>query len=168
MDPSPQADKAPEPTVDWYAATHTIRLADARICRNEYFISTQIYARTGILTHNLLDLAGEHRAIFSIVLVGNQIADYLRLYVISGGYLPARRSATSVSWRGREFGSPGWPAMRYMASASSCGKPAKGPGGVRARGAGELYCHALVRAEGGRVAVARLIPPQRGRPTCTG
>jgi len=28
--------------------------------RNEYFISTQIYAQTGILTHNFLDLAGEH------------------------------------------------------------------------------------------------------------
>jgi len=28
--------------------------------RNEYFISMQIYAQTGILTHNFLDLAGEH------------------------------------------------------------------------------------------------------------
>lgn len=29
----PQADKAPGPTVDLCAATHTVRLADARICR---------------------------------------------------------------------------------------------------------------------------------------
>ena len=49
------------------------------ICRNEYFNSTHIYARTGILTHNFLDLAGEHRAVFSIVLVGNQIADSARV-----------------------------------------------------------------------------------------
>jgi hypothetical protein len=33
MDPCPQADKTPGPTVDLYAATHTVRLADARICR---------------------------------------------------------------------------------------------------------------------------------------
>ena len=32
MDPRPQADKAPGPMVDRYAATHTVRLADARIC----------------------------------------------------------------------------------------------------------------------------------------
>ena len=32
MDPRPQADRAPGPTVDLYAATHTVRLADARIC----------------------------------------------------------------------------------------------------------------------------------------
>jgi hypothetical protein len=83
------------------ATTRIVRRhANTRICRNEYFISTQIYARTGILTHNLLDLAGEHRPVFFIVLVGNQIADYLRLRVISGGYLPARRSATSVSRAG--------------------------------------------------------------------
>jgi hypothetical protein len=36
MDPRPQADTAPGPTVDLYAATQTVRLADARICRNEY------------------------------------------------------------------------------------------------------------------------------------
>jgi hypothetical protein len=45
------------------------------ICRNEYFIGTHIYARTGMLIHNFPDLAGEHRAVFSIVLVGNQIAE---------------------------------------------------------------------------------------------
>jgi hypothetical protein len=28
-----------------------------------------------MLIHNFLDLAGEHRAVFSIVLVGNQIAE---------------------------------------------------------------------------------------------
>jgi hypothetical protein len=39
----------------------------------ECFIGTHIYARTGILTHNFLNLAGEHREVFSIVLVGNQI-----------------------------------------------------------------------------------------------
>jgi hypothetical protein len=33
MDPRPQADTAPGPTVDLYAATQTVRLADARICR---------------------------------------------------------------------------------------------------------------------------------------
>ena len=43
------------------------------LIRNEYFISTHIYARPGILTHNFLDLAGEHRTVFSIALVGNQI-----------------------------------------------------------------------------------------------
>jgi hypothetical protein len=32
MDPRPQADRAPGPTVDLYAATHTVRSADARIC----------------------------------------------------------------------------------------------------------------------------------------
>lgn len=32
MDPLPQADKAPGPRVDLYAATHTVWLADARIC----------------------------------------------------------------------------------------------------------------------------------------
>jgi hypothetical protein len=35
MDPRPQAGKAPGLTVDLYAATHTVQLADARICRNE-------------------------------------------------------------------------------------------------------------------------------------
>jgi len=33
MDPRPQADTAPGPAVDLYAATHAVRLADARICR---------------------------------------------------------------------------------------------------------------------------------------
>jgi hypothetical protein len=37
IDPRPQADTAPGPTVDLYAATHTVRLADARICRCEDF-----------------------------------------------------------------------------------------------------------------------------------
>jgi hypothetical protein len=33
MDPRPQADTAPGPTVDLYAARRTVQLADARICR---------------------------------------------------------------------------------------------------------------------------------------
>jgi hypothetical protein len=37
MDPRPQADRAPGPTVDLYAATHTVRLADARICEMRVF-----------------------------------------------------------------------------------------------------------------------------------
>jgi hypothetical protein len=42
--------------------------ADAQICRNEYFISTHIYARAGILTHNFLDLA------CLVVLIGSKTA----------------------------------------------------------------------------------------------
>jgi hypothetical protein len=34
MDPRPQADMAPGPTVDRYAATHTVRLAGTPICRD--------------------------------------------------------------------------------------------------------------------------------------
>ena len=54
------------------------RPIDVRICRNEYFSRAHIYARTGILTH-VPELAGDRRAAFSIVMVGNQIADYARL-----------------------------------------------------------------------------------------
>ena len=35
MDPRPRADRAPGPTVDLHAATHTVRLADVRICRRQ-------------------------------------------------------------------------------------------------------------------------------------
>jgi hypothetical protein len=38
-------------------------------------MSTHIYTRTGIFTHNFLYLVGEYRAVFSIVLVGNQVAE---------------------------------------------------------------------------------------------
>jgi len=34
MDPRPEAGAAPGPTVDLHAATYTVRLADARICRD--------------------------------------------------------------------------------------------------------------------------------------
>jgi hypothetical protein len=53
-------------------------LADTRICRNECFVRTHIYARNGILTHarlTLLTIAAEPL----IALVGNQIADYRRV-----------------------------------------------------------------------------------------
>jgi hypothetical protein len=48
---------------DLCAAVPTIRLADVRICRNEYFIRVHIYARGGILTHvisTLPTIAAEH------------------------------------------------------------------------------------------------------------
>jgi hypothetical protein len=35
MVPRPRADRAPGPTVDLHAATHTVRLADVRICRRQ-------------------------------------------------------------------------------------------------------------------------------------
>ena len=35
MDPRPRADRAPGLTVDLHAATHTVRLADVRICRRQ-------------------------------------------------------------------------------------------------------------------------------------
>jgi hypothetical protein len=41
-------------------------------------ICEHAYARGSMLTH-AFDLAGDHRAAFSIVLVGNQIADLVRL-----------------------------------------------------------------------------------------
>ena len=62
----------------------------------EYFISTQIYAQTGILTHNFLDLAGEHRAVFSIVLTGNQIADSGAVAIMPSGRLAARIGSGSA------------------------------------------------------------------------
>jgi len=52
MDPSLQADKAPELTVDLSAATHTIRLADTRICRKECITYAHTYALNGILTRD--------------------------------------------------------------------------------------------------------------------
>jgi hypothetical protein len=53
MDPRPQADRAPGPTVDLYAATHTVRSADARICRTAGVVVAHIYASPGILTRAL-------------------------------------------------------------------------------------------------------------------
>ena len=44
------------------------------ICRNECFARAHIYALTGILTR-ARDLAGDRCAAFSILLVGNQIAE---------------------------------------------------------------------------------------------
>ena len=43
-------------------------------------ICEHAYARGSMLTH-AFDLAGDHRAAFSIVLVGNQIADSARQWV---------------------------------------------------------------------------------------
>ena len=54
---------------------HQIRPAMLAPAEMSTSSARKIYARTGILTHNLVDLAGEHRAVFSIVLVGNQIAE---------------------------------------------------------------------------------------------
>ena len=54
-------------------SARTASLADVRLCRNEYFIRAHTYARTGILT-DPLGLAGERRAVFSIILIGNKIA----------------------------------------------------------------------------------------------
>ena len=52
--------------------------ASALTCgRNEHFVHAHIYARTGILTCSL-DFAGGCRAVLSIVLVGNKIADFVR------------------------------------------------------------------------------------------
>jgi hypothetical protein len=56
---APQADKAPGPTVDLYAATYTVRLADARICRNERVDYVHAYALPCILTHGWLDFVGD-------------------------------------------------------------------------------------------------------------
>ena len=50
MDPRPQADTAPGPAVDLYAATHAVRLADARICRIECVACAYGYRLAGILT----------------------------------------------------------------------------------------------------------------------
>jgi len=58
------------------------RPAHSHVCRNEHFVHTHIYARTGILTCSL-DFAGGCRAVLSIVLVGNQIAESARLAVRS-------------------------------------------------------------------------------------
>jgi hypothetical protein len=58
--------------------THPRRSRDVRICRNEGVKPTHIHARTGILTHAPSTLSAID-ATFSIVLIGNQIADYERL-----------------------------------------------------------------------------------------
>ena len=44
MDPRPHADTAPGPAADLYAAAHTVRLADARNCRNESVTRTHTSA----------------------------------------------------------------------------------------------------------------------------
>jgi hypothetical protein len=38
-------------------------------------LPARIYTLTGMLTHGLLDLVRDHQPSFSIILVGNQIAD---------------------------------------------------------------------------------------------
>ena len=69
---------------------------DARIWRNEYFIRAHIYAQTGILNHVPLTLPDDCRAAFSIVLVGNQIADLARPMSSVMIDVGARRSACSA------------------------------------------------------------------------
>jgi hypothetical protein len=67
-----------------------------RSCRNEYFVRRYIYSRPGILLC-FLDPADDYRAAFSIILVGNQIAEYLRLML----RLSRRRACTQMFqfWR---------------------------------------------------------------------
>jgi hypothetical protein len=58
-------------------------------------ICEHAYARGSMLTH-VFDLVGDHRAAFSIVLVGNQIADSARLTTGTTKRAVARRSSTLV------------------------------------------------------------------------
>ena len=96
------------------------RPAHSHVCRNEYFVHAHIYARTGILTCSL-DFADGCRAVLSIVLVGNQIADYSRhhdgrlaamtafISSSSGPYAPQRsslRGDAANSVRGYDEDSP--------------------------------------------------------------
>jgi len=61
------------------AATRvSARLTDVRLCRNECFIRAHMYTRTGILTHTSRPCRRSSCSL-SIVLVGNQIADSVRL-----------------------------------------------------------------------------------------
>ena len=50
---------------------------NARFCRIAGVVAPHIYPFIGILTHEFPRLAGVCRGVFSIVLVGNHIADYL-------------------------------------------------------------------------------------------
>jgi hypothetical protein len=51
---------------------------DLRICRCEYFIRTDIYARAGMLTHTLFDLADDRRGAFPSFSQETLIAGYER------------------------------------------------------------------------------------------
>ena len=69
------------------------RPVNACSCRNEYFIRAHIYVRSGILTSRFLSLADDHRTAFSIVLVGNQIADLVRAEGWGASGLQGRRTS---------------------------------------------------------------------------
>ena len=66
-------------------------------------ICEHAYARGSMLTH-AFDLAGDHRAAFSIVLVGNQIADYVRASMRTSRRITVHRSGVSVPFSARPVG----------------------------------------------------------------
>ena len=61
-----------------------------------HVICEHAYARGSMLTH-AFDLAGDHRAAFSIVLVGNQIPDDYLLW--SSALFESRRTQIRQLWR---------------------------------------------------------------------
>jgi hypothetical protein len=55
-------------------------------CRNRQVIRPNIYARSGILTHAISALPGVVVEHFPIAMVGNQIAEYLRLSILADSH----------------------------------------------------------------------------------
>ena len=100
-------------------AAHVPHRRPAPSSAEMYFVRVHIYALTGILTH-ARDLAGDRRAAFSIVLVGNQTAESDRAV----GQLMTCETATHIRGSGRLFcatlngrADAGW---RHSACACAC------------------------------------------------
>ena len=85
-------------------------------------ICEHAYARGSMLTH-AFDLAGDHRAAFSIVLVGNQIVEYALIHPVPSGADVARR--LSVMARRRRACRPAHHARRSIPQEGQA--PAIGP-----------------------------------------